>query len=638
MSSDIGPEDVASRSFGYRLRGYDPREVHDHLEAVADQLRRVRAQYLAARQKLGEVEDHELEAQIESATSDINEVLHSARVAAQQMRDRASREASDLSREAQSAALAGREAAEADGYGLRKSAWDTSTEMLEQVKREVVRLRRQADRDSLAIVGQAERDAHKKLATARRDAESSLRSTRHEAERMLVDARAERDKMMDHAARATDAAQERTRALERRREELMAELEALRLQREGPEEEPRRGAASSVRLVPSGDAGAGSPPPPAESSEEEDVPVVSPLQHAPWADGSETVRLVESPVRQSGVFDVDADEFAGEVARLRASGGSGRDPEVEGHTETTDEVEPAQPDSGSSDADSGSSPEPTVDYQLARAWSATDSRPQESGDDLGSLFRELRVGKGEAEPESKPVPVAADPAHAAPESEVSEETPLEALLPTEVVTPFELRDRILLPITNRALRDVKRQLADVQNLQLDALKGDPTNWQPDRGDLEGSLIHDLTVLQREAYVAGHGSAIEFVSPGSTVARVDAPDGQSGPFISALFDEVVLTVQEGREAGQGAKDLGNAVSRVYRVWRTDEAERRMRHLAGLAYHDGLLRGFGEAGVGTVVIEVHGDCDTCAHRQGTGVSTADSGIVPIHDECRCTIVAE
>ena len=219
---------------------------------------------------------------------------------------------------------------------------------------------------------------------------------------------------------------------------------------------------------------------------------------------------------------------------------------------------------------------------------------------------------------------------------MSEDTPLEALLAVEIVSPAERRDRALLPVTNRALRDVKRQLADIQNVQLDALKGDPSHWQPERANLEGAVTRELTLLHREAYLAGHAAAGEIVGGRAASARVDAPDGDAAPFVSALFDEVVLTVQAGREAGHGARDLGNAVSRVYRVWRTDEAERRMRHLAGLAYHDGLLRGFADAGITDVSIQLNDDCSACAERADSGISIADTGTVPVHDECRCTIV--
>ena len=633
MSSEWTPEDVASRSFGHSLRGYDQTEVRAYLESVADQLRRLHGQYLAARQELGVIEDGELATQIDNATTDINEVLQAARNASEQMRDRAAREASSNVSRAEVASSEISSKSQEDAYALRQSAWDTSTQMLDQVAVEYARLRQQADRDALAIVGEAERDAHKKLATTRRDSETKVRTARLESERMLVDARAARDEMIESAERATEAAQERTRALERRREELMTELEELRLQREAPPDPVGRGEASTVRVVPPGDpsgtqvpsdAPVPSPAPGPQWIDEDDVRVVSaPVRHAPWADGSDTVRLVESPLQPEDDNEVDADEVASEVARLRA--GSNNVP-AEGDDQGNSAEEPPETPSEAED--------PSFERDLAKAWSSSESRPVESADDLGSLFRELRTDEpDEISPDDTD---AGEQSIVAASEGVSEETPLEALIPTATVTPFELRDLALLPITNRALRDVKRQLADVQNLQLDALKGDPAHWQPGRDDLESRLSRELVIVQREAYAAGYGAAHEMLGTSSNLNRVDAPDGESGPFISALFDEVVLTVQAGREAGHGARDLGMSVSRVYRVWRTDEAERRMRHLAGSAYHNGLLRAFADAQLPTVHIDVHGSCDECAQAARSGISVADVDVLPLHDECRCTIV--
>ena len=624
MSPEILPEDVASRSFSHSLRGYDPNEVRAYLESVGDQFRRLRGQYLAARQQLGELEDDEFASQIDVATSDIHEVLHAARIASEQIRDRAARQAANTTDLAEEAAIAGRKTSDADAFALRESAWNTSVEMLEQVRAESARLRKQADRDVLAIVGEAEREAHKKLAMSRRDAEVKLRTSRLEAERLVVEARAERDEMMEHATRATEAAQERTRALERRREELMVDLESLRLQREAPPEPVGRRVAETVRLIPAEPSDSRRRP-----DDDQEVSLPS-IRRVPFAGGSESVRIVETPSVADDAFTIDADEVAGEVARLRAAddnmpaaatesvGASDPISEIEEETGTT-----------SVPRDRDRSP----DRDLAKAWSATEIRATDSSDDLGSLFKALRVDDDDDGAIPAGTGVRSETADV---SLVSEDTPLEELIPAERFTPFEVRDRVLLPITNRALRDVKRQLADVQNLQLDALKGDPSNWQPDRSELETRLAQELTVVQREAFNAGHATGRDMMNTVSSNDRVDAPDGESGPFISALFDEVVLTVQAGREAGQGARDLGTSVSRVYRVWRTDEAERRMRHLAGRAYHNGLLRAFGNAKVAEVRIEVHGSCERCVERGAAGLSVADTDTFPIHDECRCTIV--
>jgi DivIVA domain-containing protein len=639
MSSQIPPEDIA-RSFGHSLRGYDPRQVDAYLSEVADELRRVRAQYLATRQHLGVLEDAELESQIENATSDINELLHTARVAAERMRERAVAESESVRNKADATAGKTLSEADADGYALRQNAWETSAQMLDQVERETAVLRSQAQRDALAIIGDAERTAHKKLSSARRHSEGRIRTAGVEAEQLLAEGRAERDEMMEQAARATDAAQERTRALERRREELMAELEDLRLQRFQRTDPPTPGAAETVRLVHPGEQsatpllepldedGRGLNPPP--------MPVppagVSPVRNAPFADGSEAVRLVKS---SDSPFDeeVDGDQLADEVARLRAVGSEAAPAEMGTDETDTDETDTDEPDEAAGE-DEEIDPSSRSDVQVARAWTEPASRRPRT-DELGSLFRELRV---EESADESPRASAADrhePGKAAVEGGVSEGTAIDELLPSAPLDAFELRDTALLPITNRVLRDVKRQLADVQNIELDQLKNDPANWQPERSALEKQLSQELTIVERESFNAGYGSAATLLGVEAS-GRVRVPSGDTSPFISALFDDVVLTVQASRESGHTAQMLGAEVSRVYRVWRTDEAERRLRHLAGAAYHNGLLRGLADGGATGVEIAVHGSCGSCKVRADMGVSVSDSGVLPVHEDCRCTIV--
>jgi len=122
--------------------------------------------------------------------------------------------------------------------------------------------------------------------------------------------------------------------------------------------------------------------PEADWIDEDDIKVVpAPVQHAPWADGSDTVRLVESPTSAVDEFEVDAEEVAGEVARLRAQV-DGDDAGGDADSRPRAEPEPVEVADGE---------EPSPERDLAKAWSATESSAMETGDDLGSLFKELRV-------------------------------------------------------------------------------------------------------------------------------------------------------------------------------------------------------------------------------------------------------
>ena len=110
----------------------------------------------------------------------------------------------------------------------------------------------------LSVMGEAEREAHRLTSTARREAEDVLRSAMMDSEKLGSEAKKRHDDLIEQAYRQAESAQERTRALEERREELMLELETVRstLSRlEGTLEERREdlelsSESTSVRVVP----------------------------------------------------------------------------------------------------------------------------------------------------------------------------------------------------------------------------------------------------------------------------------------------------------------------------------------------------------------------------------------------------
>jgi vacuolar-type H+-ATPase subunit E/Vma4 len=159
---------------------------------------------------------------------EVTSVLEAARAAAETMRDRAGADAARWRSEAMAEVEAMRKSARADAEAMRTDAWTTSSQLLEQVMAEVERTRAASERDSLAVMGEAEREAHRLTSTARREAEEVVRAAKMEAERLVTQAQADHDNIIATAHRQAEAAQERTRALEQRRQELMGELESLR--------------------------------------------------------------------------------------------------------------------------------------------------------------------------------------------------------------------------------------------------------------------------------------------------------------------------------------------------------------------------------------------------------------------------
>ncbi|NNF69394.1 MAG: hypothetical protein HKN01_06450, partial [Acidimicrobiia bacterium] len=114
------------------------------------------------------------------------------------------------------------------------------------------------------------------------------------------------------------------------------------------------------------------------------------------------------------------------------------------------------------------------------------------------------------------------------------------------------------------------------------------------------------------------------------------------FVGGLIRALGSAHSEAASPGAGARKVASAVSKVFRAWRTDEAERRLRSVARGAYHRGMLSGLGSLGVSKVLaIESGTPCDECPAREGLQWGVADdppAGTVlpPALSSCACTVV--
>ena len=610
MSEQILSDRSEALSFSRSFFGYDPLEVRAFVTKMNVQLEQMRARRGPSVSGNGVVRDDDLAVLIDSTVRDISDVLEAARAAAQKIRDRAEHEASDGLAAAAEQTRTLLAAAEAEAFALRKAAWDTSTEVLESAKVEGARMRTAAERDALEIIGNAERNAHRKLAAARRDSENAIQAADLEGER-LRGAALEAGQQLIRAAKDREASvEEQVAALELRYQELLREFEDLQTKLEGPPEQSPTNQISAVRVIRPGGVARGEAEFIGGIDSIKDVAAPTRNRTSNWADGSGSVRLIETPNVRARV-EVDAQELADEVARLRevdagAVVASGSDPESKGEDDWS---EPGRLISVPAATARGTE----AGREVAAARAPTGVGASRSTDELGVLFLQLRTKKSK---------IAKGPA----EDSASRESR----------SPLDQYDRALLPVTNRALRAVKRQLTDVQSEQSRALEEHPEDWQPERSVLASYLVHALSVMEREAFERGYAAAEETTGSRLPVLRGDTAARGSATFVDALFEEVSKTVEEGRESGRSGPDLVYAVSRVYRVWRTDEAERRLRFLAGRAYHQGFLQGLGEAGVYEFRVEVNKGCEDCASLVGVVLTEDEVPVVPLHSECRCTIL--
>jgi len=608
--------------------------------------------------------------------------------AAEGMRSRASEDAARWRAEADKEARSHRTSAVKDAEQARKSAWDTGTELLQQAEEAAKKMLEDGAQDALFIRAEAEREALRLTGGARRDREESIRTARTEADRVLIEARAESDRILDTARQSAQNAQERARALEQRRTELMQELEAARLSIGQLEQEidTRREALHAAADAP--DAG---------------VRVIKTGSEpgTDWVADDASVRIVPAtdvPAHEP----VDADAFIAEVAALRsadtetapdaavqevelsaateveAAPGDDAEPsggDATGDAPTGDEPgEPKEPEAPAGDAQAAAEaelplaePEPATDLpavDLPREPTAARETPAVP-DRIDDLFSRLRTEDdavaADATSDGAPDPaaVAVEAAHDDAASEVAGADTVQALVSADqarasadrppavaavlAADPFDLRDKLLLPIENRTLRSVKRKIVDLQNRVLEELRVAKGDWEPDRSMFVAAVSDDVARMNSESFVAGHAAAAELLEADSTPPP-ERPAAQAmvGEFVDSLVDSVVTALKQARGTGGGSRQISAAAGRVFRAWRTDEAERRLRHAGYTAYNMGLLGAYPELDVDKVVAVAPGSaCGRCP--AGSDVAWTPGGklppgttLPPAQDTCRATIV--
>jgi DivIVA domain-containing protein len=635
MADLVSPDQIRNRSFQTTFRGFDRAEVTDFLEKVSRTIEFLDRERARVGTQSTEQVDGDLQSEFQRVSSEIGELLEAARVAAEGMRDRAAAEAAEWRRSAEEDATSLRNDAQADAEALRGDAWSTSKDMLDQSQVESQSIHEAAERDALAIVGHSERESHRTLAAARRDAEEQLRNSKMESERLLVDARSKHDGIIETARKQADAAQERARALEVRRDELLAELETVRSRIHAMEadiEERRKPVPAeptqpaSVRLIP------------AEGSEEAKA-TGSPQGWSP----TDTIKIIPAEGKKIERGEpVDAASLADEVRRLRdeaAIAELAADQGDEDEDESPAPVEEEEPADTSNDEPAA----PPVEVQEPAADEPSGST-QDKPWALDSLFATLRSEPVEAPSaaaaEYPPEPKVEEPEETEPEKPEMDE-PAPASGGDDAIGE---RDRVLLPITNRVLRSVKRQLTEAQNITLEDVRVNE-KWNPESVDLAERVRGDLIVLVQESFAAGHSAAgaalgAEAIRP--KPSKSDIPD-HSDEFSVALAEALAHVAGSSEE--QGPRALSASLSRVYRAWRTDEAERRLREYAMGAFHRGVLAGGAGAGATKVRWVLSGrGCTTCRAAGKVGTVAIDSdfpgidGVPPVHPGCACAIVPD
>jgi len=244
-------------------------------------------------------------------------------------------------------------------------------------------------------------------------------------------------------------------------------------------------------------------------------------------------------------------------------------------------------------------------------------------------------GESVAEPDDHPGPPSGDEVRTLFDAlRSTAETEAATALPSD---PLELRDRLALPLHNQGLRDVKRRIVDMQSTALDAL-GAGRAWVPDSDAMAAELAAALGPVVQKAATAG-------VEAAGALAGIAVPKPVVGErpatLIKAMAADLGTAVRSALSGGGGPAESSAAVSRVFRAWRGDQAERWVRSVTFAAYHDSMVGGLAAAAVEKVAGVGSGrPCPSCVGPDEVEWDPAgpppDGLLVPPAElDCICTI---
>ncbi|HSF87120.1 MAG TPA: DivIVA domain-containing protein [Acidimicrobiia bacterium] len=649
MDADLTSDAVRNRSFGASLRGYDREDVERFREEAALRIDALEAELAEARTRLSQlgIDDvPDLSAELNKVGADISALLDEARRAATDMRERAGSDAAAWRQAANVEASSLIDAAETAARELRSHAWREGTDMLDLAKEEAERLVAAGRQDVLFIRAEAEREVLRMTGEARREAEELMRSARADADQITAAADEEAQLVIAEAQQSVESAVARTHALEQRRSELLQEIEAAHLTLEAMQ----LGGVEAQRIVRPGqeppemdwpgddDAGAvkivSAPTAPAEGPVDADelVAEVEQLRSsragavaAAAPDGADFVPAAAEEMPAEPVAVSESHQAGAENIETRSGLDAGDVPESprstasDTPTPAAEDEAPEPPPAAAAQPADDAEPAPEPEPEVAEPSALEPPQEAEDTDEpLAGLFAQLRTPDVAADEPATESPRGAEAA-TAPRVDADAAAVPEPRAPEAVATAvvsvagegaFDLRDRLLLPIENTALRAVKRHLVDLQNRVLEELRTATRGWAPDPDEFLHEMSDDIVVMRKAAYVAGVRAAGDMTGRGPLTIEAPPGDPATREFAESLISAVRTSHEHAVREEAGSRELASAISRVFRAWRTDEAERRLRSAAYRSYHQGQLDGFAAAGVAAVTAVTSGrPCAAC-----------------------------
>ncbi len=592
-SPHLAPDDVARHTFASVRRGFDPGEVRDYLESIADGLRGLAEREREILQELAASEVRAANPVLDEPTltealgKETARVLHSAHEVAAEVLANAEAEAQRLLGEATDTAEQARSRADT-------LVSDRSAEVEEAVR--VLR-----ERTDLQVA-------------------TALDKARDEAELMAERAREECRAMVE------EAQQLRARVLadlSRRRRVLHAQIEQLRAGRER--------LAQTVQDVRTS----------VESIADELFNAENDARLAAEAAGREAAERPDegTPEELAAILVAEETEAAAALGEVPDATEHGDGPPVVG-----------------SPTDEGTGPETaaaTEPGDVAAPGAASTAEAAPPVEEVDALFAKIRAAHAqpvpsepavaEPDPEGDPSETGEIPSAVTPEGEADEGPPADR-------HPMAVRrDEMLRPIVTALGRRLKRTLQDYQNDLLDALRSRGATWSSDLLPPEGEHLDRFATSALPALEQAAEAGVAFAATGSD----DRPSGDAlvgiadqlaealaGPLRRRLLEEDGL---DGAEESVAVEHIGSA----FREWKGERVEGLAADHVLAAFSLGTIAaatGGSGAEIEWIAVPPPGEtpCPDCEDNGLNGPQQAGEPFPtgnphpPAHPGCRCLLV--
>lgn len=585
-SGALSPTEIAERSFAVARKGLSPTEVRSFLRRVADSLgasqqreQDLRADLERLEAKLAEpvkLDEREL---LDALGEETARVLRSAQDAADAIRVKAEERALRIVREAQE-----------EGQRLRETTERLVAEQRQNAEEVASEIRETADRNARESEESARASAAEMKSEAERDAEATIEEARTTGREMVAEARSVRERIL------TD--------LTRRRNDLEAQIDALKVERERLVEAHRvvqravaeAGAALTGDTRPDADAatGTGVPELPdfvastgsTPTSEAGSSPVSEPDAEPPGTNGN-------------GAEPEGAQDKKGVRAYVRGALGYEKSEAGSEETAASDDV-------------------------------ADDSNDSEPDDAADAIFAKLRsADPDDSTEESEGSSVTEDPAPAID----GDETDDVAVVHDDPAS-VALRDReeALAPQRAELAKSLKRQLREDQNELLDALR-------KKRGKLTSEKLLPSEDDARKAWVdaVSDPATAAYAASGSDVVLPDELlTDLTGRVVLAQREILATTIDDDTA---DADEIVESIRARYREWKSGSVDQWVDDILITAHAQGAYDAVDDGAMLRWVVDPDGTCGPDCEdntleptRAGEAFPTGQTH-PPAYPGCRC-----